>query len=103
MLMVRLDYALSRGLDAGDVEELAKRAGVPVRWAKGRCEHGKTIEQTCYACEHGYVYDCHVYFLPRSEPFIAGATADNVEVAYISMRYRKKVEPVLEAYLAKEV
>lgn len=75
--------AVTDAVSASDVEELARKAGITVCWARARCEHGKTREQLCSECEGGYIQDARTFFKPRWDVVLAGATDDGESVAYI--------------------
>lgn len=99
--MTRVDSALSRGLDAAGISKLAQSAGIPVRYRRARCEHGRTREQDCASCEGGYVYDMHPFaYLPRV--CVAAVTDDGEDVVYIPIRYEALVSALLSKSWAEE-
>lgn len=80
------------------LRDLAARAGVPVKSAVARCQHGYSRSsanyQTCNACENGYVDDGHTFAALRSPPLVAMVTDDGDSVLSITWHYISKVRKV---------
>lgn len=91
--MWRCDSVFSAGM----VEEIAKAIGVKPVWVRARCQHGYTREETCNACEGGYVYDTHMFAATRSAPAsfhtesLLGVTDDGEDAVYIPYKCQVKV------------
>lgn len=91
--MWRCDSVFSAGM----VEEVAKTIGVKPVWARARCQHGYTRQETCVECEGGYVDDIHAFAATRSAPAsfhtasLLGVTDDGEDAVYIPYKYQVKV------------
>lgn len=69
-------------MDWCDLERLAATSRKPLQYRRARCEHGKTREQTCPACENGYVDDTSEYAnLP--DVIAVAVSDDGMDVAFI--------------------
>ena len=70
------------------LEDLAIDMKVRIRWARARCMHGHTRQETCVECEGGYATDGSDFFLPRIPKghIVALAYSDGFDVAYVAIR-----------------
>jgi hypothetical protein len=87
--------------DWSALEELARRADAKIVFARARCEHGKTRDEYCSACDGGYVQDTHYFFYPRSEIArangrqCAAVSDDGYDAAYIPARFEPRIRQLI--------
>lgn len=70
------------------LERIAADLKLRIRYARARCMHGHTREETCVDCEAGYATDGSDFFLPRIPKghMVAYAWSDGFDVAYVAIR-----------------
>ena len=80
-----------RDIDTNSMEALQLIAAdlkLSVRYARARCMHGHTREESCVDCEGSYATDGSDFFLPRipRTHMVAYAYSDGFDVAYLTIR-----------------
>ena len=70
------------------LERITADLKLRIRYARARCMHGHTRQETCVDCEGGYATDASDYFLPRIPKghVVAFAYSDGFDVAYVAVR-----------------
>lgn len=84
--MIRVNDISTRSIY--DLVNAAIELKTRVRWARARCIHGHTRQETCVDCEGGYSTDGSDFFLPRIPKghVVAFAYSYGFDVAYVAAR-----------------